>query len=443
MVEMDQRTFRHRAETFGFDTTTPWAFEALRLLYNVPRAYEPLVLAWERHHRGSRRTLERLNEMGFVAYQGPVIMDTRSGAVVEQTTRAVTRYVTTARGRRLLEAAAEDLRAVERAFPRTSGENLNAVLAMLEHLTLSGSHAQYGLSSAHAVELSGLADRTGRWWLGRLVAAGHVRALPRKVADAREVIPAHWRPTRLLTRQLSEVFEAFNSTTATLRHEFRLGRSRYLDDIDPARLGISGATDFDHDVQAQRILASLLLSPRCVTAGRVVVEPRYALPLRKASQPWEFDPAGPSVILYQPDAEMRERDENGQLKRCVVEYERYQTRRDGWSHIERFLGHLHTNTVGVEPAVLRFVVDSRQRVQSYVELIEAFADWALDHPDRMPCNNVQLAVAQASSVISARDPLDPRHWYRIALPQPDSATSQPVMHQKGKSPYEAYFTLRG
>lgn len=435
---MDQQTFRHRAETFGFDTPQPWAFEALRLLYNVPRAYEPLVLAWERHHRGTRRSLERLTDMGFAAYQPAVIMDTRTGSTSDTASRAVTRYVTTAKGRRLLVAANEDLRIVERTFPRTTEKNLSGVLTLLEHLDLQGSHARYGLSCAHVVTLSGLPPRSGRWWLRRLTETGHVRALPEKWGDAREVIPAHWRPTRLLTRQLGDAIDAFSDVPATVRHEFRLARSRYLEDIDPARLGISGATDFDHDVQAQRILSSLLLSPRCVTAGKVVVEPRYALPLRKATHPWSFDQDGPHVVLYQPDAELRERD--GQvLRRSVVEYERYQTRRDGWSHIERFLGYLQTNTPAVEPAVLRFVVDSRQRVRSYVQLIEAFADWALEHPELMPRNQVQLAVTRADVIVGVRDPLDPRHWFRIALPQADGSAGAPVLHDKGKSPYETYF----
>lgn len=434
---MDRQKFLHRAETFGFDSQ-PWALDALVLLYNVPRAYEPLVKAWELHYPGTSRALRRLVRMGFVTHQPPVVIDTRSGRTRDASSRSVRRFRTTAKGRRLLDDAEDDIRVLEDAFPKTTAKNLASVAALLAACELDGSHARYGLSAAHATELSGLCERSGRWWVARLTRAGYLRELPVRYADVREVIPAHWRPTRGLSRQLATVLAAFRPND-TLAVELRLDRSKYLGPIDPARLGISGATDFDHDVQAQRVLAALLASPRCVSQGRVLVEPRHFLPVHRAHDPWLFDKDGPSTVFYQPDAELRERGPGGELRRCVLEYERYQSRRDGWNHIERFLGYLHTKTLGLEPSVLRFVVDSNQRVRSYRELIEAFADWSLDHPDAMPLNDVTLAVSSVDAVLGASDPLDPRHWFVIKVSQPP-ADPQVVFHERGASPYDVYFT---
>lgn len=434
---MDRQSFAHRSETFGYPDA-PWATDTLRLLYNVPRAYEPLVRAWEGHYPHSRRALARLVKMGFVTYQGPVIMDTLSGDLAERATRSVHRYRTTSKGRRLLVAADEDIRILEDAFPRTSARNLSGVAALLANLDLDGSHARFGLSQAHAVALSGLADRSGRWWIARLVEAGYLRELPERYADIREVVPAHWRVTRALSNQFSDVLQAFDGPGA-LKVELRLERNRYLEDIDPARLGISGATDFDHDVEAQRVLSAVLNSSRCVAEGRIMVEPRHHLPVFKSHVPWRFDVNGPSSVFYQPDAEVRERTLDGRLRRCVVEYERFQSRRDGWNHIQRFLGYLHTKVLPFEPAVLRFVVDTPQRVASYRELIEAFCDWALDHPDAMPRNEVTLAVSSVPEVLGASDALDAHHWYLINLPSP---TKDPVVtiHAKTSSPYDEYFS---
>lgn len=435
VAAMDRRTFSHRAETFGFDTDEPWALDALRLLFNAPRAYEPLVRAYETRHRGTRRALRRLVGMGFVAYQPAVVMDTRTGLTAAKPTRVVARYRTTAAGQRILAAADEDLRTVESTFPRTGPGNLEGVLAILSTFDLEGSHRRWGLSSHHAIAASGMPERSARWWINRLVEAKMLRRLSDKVADVRAVVPAHWRVTRRLARQLDTVIDAFE-VPATLKLELRLRRGRYLGDIDPARLGVSGATDFDHDVQAQLVVGSMMRSARFAPEGLLVLEPRYYLPYESAARPWRFDPQGTSSLYYQPDAEIRERDEHG-VRRSVVEFERYQTRRDGWSHIERFLGYLHTRTLPFEAAVLRFVVDSDQRVASYVELIEAFCDHALERPELLVSNPVTLAVSSVSRVQAATDPLDWRIWHRLALPQ--GGTGAPVLHHVRHSPYDEFF----
>jgi hypothetical protein len=96
--------------------------------------------------------------------------------------------------------------------------------------------------------------------------------------------------------------------------------------------------------------------------------------------------------------------------------------------------------LGFEPAVLRFVVDSDARIRSYVPLIEAFTDYILDHPERLPTNPVTLAVTSAPRLLAAADPLDPRGWHRIRLPREGADTAgQPVLHRKA-TPYDDYFS---
>lgn len=430
--------FHRRAETLGFDTTEPWSFEAVRLVCTTPRAYAPLVEAWDRHRPGTLRALRRLVADGWVAHQRGVIVDTRTGELAPHPGPPVARYRTTAKGRRLLDAATEDLRTLEAAFPKAGSDNLAAVLTILEWCDLEGSHARYGLSGAYSANVAGMNARTGRWWINHLTDGGYLRRLERTYADVREVVPEHWRITRGLCRQLREVISAFDHPPSLIT-EFRLNRDRFLDDIDPARVGISGATDFDHDVEAQRIISALIDSPHCAHDGRFVVEPRYHLPLvRGAVARYEIGAEG--FVYYQPDAEIREIDEDGAARRSIIEYERYQSRRDGWDHIERFCGYLHTKALPFETAVLRFVVDSPQRVRSYVELIEAYADHLIDSPERRPAQRTWLAVSSVDRVLGAPDALDWGVWHRIELPSAEEGTPlAPVHHGKTRSPYDDYF----
>lgn len=440
---MARRSFVHRNETFGFDTTKPWALDSLSLLFHVPRAYQPLVGAWERRHPGTQRALNRLVDMDFVAYQGPVIVDTRTAELATAEGRKVARYRTTAAGHRLLVGAREDSRTLEDAFPHLNATNVIGLRNLLDAFDLDGSHAQYGLSVAHAVELSGLAGRSGRWWVRALGERNMIRELDVRHADVREVIPAHWRVTRLLCHQLIDVLDSFPDAPTALRADFRLSRSRFLDDIDPARVGISGATDFDHDIEAQRILSDLLLSSRCASRGVFSVEPRLNLPITTTQEPWTFAGAGNDTLFYQPDAIITERvdaaDGRSLTRRSIIEYERFQTRRDAWNHVERFLGYLHTMTLPMEAAALRFVVDSDSRVRSYVALIEAYCDYALDHTDQLPANNVTLAVSSSERLSAATDPLDENAWFRIALPA-GTDDAVPVLHPTERSPYDEYFS---
>jgi hypothetical protein len=424
------------------DTAEPWALPALRLLFHTPRAFEPLVTAWERHHPGTRAALDQLATLGFVAHQGPIIVDARTRQVTERQSRAVDRYRITAAGRRLLTAARDDRLLLTERFPKITAANADGVLELLAAFDIDASRARDGRSGPHAATECSLAPRTARWWIKHLHDAKLLRRLPNRSPDARATIPAHWRVTRSLCTQLRAVLRAYPEQWDVLHPEFRLHRERFLDDIDLTRVNAAGGTDYDHDVVAQEILATLLGSPRAVPTGVFDVEPRVVLAADDSSVPWRFDHAGGALVFSQPDALFIVAGDTN--CRAVLEYERFQSRRDAWAHLERFLGYLSLQTLPFEPAMLFFVVDTTARERGYVELIEAFADYALDHPERLPGNDVVLAVSSRPRLASAADPLDERSWFRVQLPRPDQRPPDAacVLHRTDQSPYSLYFAGR-
>lgn len=431
--------FAQRAETFGFDKSSPWALPALRLLFHAPRVFEPLRDSWEYHFPGTKAALERLVALGFVAHQGPVRVDVRTGTVAEQSSKPVARYRITAKGKRLLSSATEDLRELEDQFPRMAPANAEGVLDLLAAFNVATGRAPEGVSVAYAAGSTTLADRTARWWVPRLVERGYLRQLDIVAPDARVAVPQHWRVTRPLCRQLLAVTDAFPDPWASLRREFRLKRSRFLGDIDPGRVGVDGATDYDHDVHAQRICAQLLQSPHAQVQGIFALEPRLVLGVDMAEVPWEFTSNPNGDVFYQPDGVFID-NATGTSRRNIVEYERRQSRRDAWAHMERFLGHVALHTFAFEPAVLRFVLDSPGRERSYVELIEAFADYLIDHPDRTPENAVQLAVTSWPRLSAPGDPLGDDRWFRLELPSNTTGAVRCRIHSPTDSPYDSYFT---
>lgn len=438
-----QIPFPLRAEDFGLsDPSTSRVLPVLPLLFDSPRLYAPLAEAWDVRHPGTLATLRKLTADGWVAHQAGVVVDTRTGRPAAHATRPAPRYRTTAKGKRLLADATVDWRAMETAFPRATPENLQAVNGLLTICDVTAGDAAFGVSCPHATSQVRLPERTGRWWFAHLVDSGHLRRLDVELADVREVIPAHWRPTRMFAAQLAEAVRQLEQAPTHLGRTLRLRRDRFLGDIDPARVGVGGATDFDHDVTTQRVLASLLRSDRLLSDGVFAVEPRILLPLHTREEPWRVDVGGDDVKVYQPDAEIRERRDDGAVVRTVVEYERFQSRRDGWQHIAQFVGWAHTMTPA-QPACLRFVLGSASRARSYVELIEAYADWTIDNPDTVPASDVTLAVSTVDQLAGAPDPLDDRLWSRIRLPRPEGedhrCTGVPI-HPRDDTPYDLYFS---
>lgn len=431
--------FELRSETLGFDSTRPWSADALRLLFGVPRVFEPLARAWDRRRPGTLKALERLTDMGFVAYQDRIIANTVTGEVVERASRPVPRYRLTAAGDRLLRDIRSDSRALIRALPKTTPANRAGVLRLLEAADVSVSAAPHGLSGVYLRQAAGLSERTCRWWVSELIRKGLLRELPERVADAREVVPAHWRATRVLASHLREICRQRELPGAgmSLVEEYRLNRSRFLDDIVLARVGLSGATDYDHDIHTQEVLAALTRSERFLAGGLFDVEPSFRLSIDTQARPWRFDIAGDYGLVYQPDAQFREETPQG-LARTVLEYERHQTRRDGWNHIERFCGWLSQAVSPYETVFLRFVVDSDNRARSYAELLAAYRDWLDRNPHLRPRQQVTLFVTSRQRIEKGEDPLHSDLWWRVRLHSGDGVA---VLHPDRDTPYDAYFRV--
>ena len=190
--------------------------------------------------------------------------------------------------------------------------NIAGVVQLLQAFNLEDSHAKFGLVRARTRGRSARTAAVQREVVDppaprrRLPARarGEVRRRPGGRARALAGHPG-------AVPQLGEVVDAFDTgPDVAARSSSGCVAARFLGDIDPARVGISGATDFDHDVECQRILAALLRRRTCAADGIFAVEPRFSLPLDTSTRPWSFAAgAAGSSLSYQPDAELRERDE--------------------------------------------------------------------------------------------------------------------------------------
>ncbi|MFM7088738.1 MAG: hypothetical protein ACKOW9_04385 [Candidatus Paceibacterota bacterium] len=409
----------------------------LRLLYSTPRLYEPLLDSWEERDKGTTRIIKFLHKQGLVKMQDSIVVDTLKQKQAVKTSRAVQRYILTSKGKRLLNQTKEDTRKLSQEFKKITAAQENKLINLLECLSSSSNHTNDGISIPFLLSNTSMAPRTLRWWVGRLVKDGYVSMKSSKQADIREVIPKHYRPSRSLTTKIKNLIRE-GLLPETLYHELRLKRTKYLDDIAPSRLGLSGATDYDHDIQTQKILAKIVLSSNSSRNGIFVIEPRYSLAVLRSGEKLIFTQGLNDVVFYQPDAEMREIHNNINF-RAVLEYERYQNRKDAWSHIERFLGWVHLTAHPNERAILRFIVENDKRLRAYVELIEAFADHCLDNPEKVPLNDVTLTVTTISRIEKSDNALLDENWHRIKLPQSTETQRRPVLHIEETTPYNEYF----
>ncbi|MCP4794204.1 MAG: hypothetical protein GY882_12890 [Actinomycetia bacterium] len=434
--------FAQRSESFGFGTDQPWALHALRLVLNAPRSYEPLVDAWEGRFPGSKAALERLTDMGFVDYQGPLVFDTVSGAVADKPSRRVRRFVITSPGQRALASFRADARNFEDQFPKVTRPQAVCVLEFLSAFDVTLSNRRFGTSLARAASLGGFRDRRAQAWRDTLLDRKWIREIDEQHADVREVIPAHWRPTKLLCQQLTDVIDALPSAPDSLRVEFRTGRRRFRPDIEITRVGTGGVTDYDHDVTTCLVAAQLIAADSYMADGLFRMDGRLVLPVDESVRPWRFDSASSGSVFYLPDLECRARTTGSPLRRVVVEYERRATRRDGWSHLERFVGWMATSSHPAESADCLFVVDSNRKKAVYVGLVEAFASWADDRPELFPANPLTLGVTTLEELAAASDPLDANSWDRVVIEADTDAPRAPVLHPKrggASTPYELYF----
>lgn len=437
---MSTSKFLSKSQIFDLDKTDSAYIPVLKVLFNTPRLYEELYTALSQKIPNFKKVTAKLIEQGFVDKQDPIIVNTITGVETNRVSKPVHRYLLTRFGRKKLTHYLEDPEFFSGDFKKVDIKQRSKVIELLSLLDLQPPHSRYGLSVNHIKALINLNPRTLRWWLDILIEKEMIHLLDDKYGDTRVLIPSHMRVNKNLARQLETVVETLGGErNLVLLKSLRSKRSKYLADIKVARVGINGATDYEHDIDTQRILAKFVLSDSFAMSNLFEIEPRVALKAEKNnSGDYVFTDSGSSVIFYQPDALFKEKNMNGSFAYSFLEYERFQTRRDGWDHIEKFVGFMYQKTLPFETGVLRFVVDGKNRERVYVKLIEAFTDSVLDNPSLLPSNPLSIQVTTIESVLKSKNPLVDGIWHSIDLPTAQSKIQEPKLHS-GTNPYSDYF----
>ncbi len=446
-----RRTNAQRRETFGFETTQPWALDALRLVCNTPRVYPDLLQAWERCHPGSTAAVTRLTTGGFIDYQPAVIVNTITKQPAARTTPPSSRYRLTTKGRAALERWTEDIRYFDREFPYAKPANAPSVVKFVAEFNLQAAAGKVGMSLSGAVAQSGIAESAGKWWLKRLVTLKYLKLRPEKVADVRKVVPEHWRVNSKLRLQLKDTLEEFGEQWGHLVDDLQAHtRKAALQDVDPAQITLMGASSYTHDVNAASIAGALVESPLFTPGTFFRLEGVHNLGVHTDTYPWVFDTAGSNSTGYQPDVELRATEPSGMSRRVAVEYERYQSRADGWEHLEKFLGWVHLTSGPDEVNDCLFVVDTDRRLAAYLPVLEAFVTWVDENPLRAPRALMRVGITTESDLKAAADPLDVSSWTHLVIEPGEDTQRSPVLHRTkrkaskklavgGKRPYSPFY----
>ena len=429
-----------KLESFGFENKDPWSLPVIKLMFSLPRLYNPLALSYEKVYPGTIKYLKYLVKLGFLDYQNDIIIDTKTGMPKSKQSKPQSRYKLSSKGINFHKLIESDIRHLSDKYPKMLTRNYNNISKILTSLYLQDTHARFGISITHLADLSKMPTKTVRYWVEVFINDGYISKLNRKVSDTRAVIPAHYRVNKLFVKQLVSILETIEGGEV-LKKELKLDRGRFLKDINPMRVGISGATDYDHDVDTQVILSNLILSKNIQNNLLFRIEPKFPLYIEKNNNDYVFKKINHNKIYYQPDAQFIENIE-GVNYWSILEYERYQNRRDGWSHLEKFLGFVYINALQFEGGIIRFVVNSESRLKSYVKLIEAFADYLVTNKEFCPGNDIILAVTTLDNILSAKDPLDSKNWYRIVIPKDISTEKKILYHTEKSTPYNTYFSRK-
>ena len=429
-----------KSQSFDLEKDKSDYIEVFKVLYATPRLYKDLYNALCQKIPSFKRIMLKLVEQGFVAFQEDIIFNTITGAQAQKASKPVTRFILTREGKKKLQKYVEDPAFFDIDFKKVDASQRNKVVKILTFLDLQPPHSRYGLSVNHLLDLVDFNSRTLRWWLELLVSKNFIQVLPEKFGDVRVVVPAHFRVSRELSRQLETAVNAIGGErNLVLLKTLKLKRSKYLNDIKVARVGINGATDYEHDVDTQVILAKFVLSGSLALSNIFDIEPRITLKaFKNTSGDYVFTENGTSAVFYQPDALFKESQLTGSFAYSFLEYERFQTRKDGWEHIEKFIGFMSQKTLPFEQGILRFVVDGKNRQRVYVKLIEAFTDSVLDNYSLLPKNPLTIKVSTMQAVLNSSNAIKDDIWYSIDLPSGQSESPQPKLHS-GSNPYSDYF----
>jgi len=423
--------------TIGIEKIDSWEYPIIKLLFSFPRIYEPLIDSLDIVYPGLNKYLAKLKKIGFLDYQKGIIYNSRIDKKVDKKIKPQRRFRLTNKGKSFLENIKIDSRILTDYYPKIKIRNINNIINFLDILNLDDNISNQGISLSFISKKLNIPIKNVRYWTGIFSKKGFIKLLPNKISDAREIIPAHYRVNNKFTKHLKYILKNLENGELFIT-ELKLDRRKYLSNINPARIGITGATDYDHDIEVQKVLAKLILSSNIINPMNIISEPKFKIKIDKINGKITCVDNSSNHIYYQPDAFYNEIIDNIKYY-SILEYERFQNRRDGWLHIEKFLAYVHQNLYIFEGGIIRFVVSSEKRLKSYVDLLEGFTHYINENPKRMPNNNIIFSVTSTERIEKSKNALDSSNWFWIAINPEKSEKKEIIIHEENNTPYKSYF----
>lgn len=431
---MKKSNFAIRSETFNLEYGNMLSYSTLKLLFSVPRLYSPLLDGFEIQYPGSKKFIKKLSEYGMVDFQEAIILDTINNKITRKESNKVSHFFLTSKGKAFLKNVIEDDRVFRDKYSRATEENLYLLIKLLSLFNLPRSINSVGISIKYLNLNSQLPLRTIRWWVERFKEDGIIDESEYKLPDSREVIPSHFRINKNLSKHLIDINNSFNLNFSNdIVNDFRLNRSRYLDSIDSRNIGLNGSTDYDHDINVQKIIGNFLSKKIIEFDNSFLLEPRFNIPILIGSEKTTVSKLGKNKITYQPDATF-----NGVIKgensMVFLEYERFQSKIDGWEHIEKFIAHI--SLLPGSKFSLVFVVDSESRKKVYDKLILNFVNYISYFPERKPDKDIKLYSFVISDIVNTHFNFEKNiNSYNICKNEDDLVFSNAIINNKEKIKY--------
>lgn len=423
--------------TIRIEKIDNWEYPIIKLLYSFPRIYQPLIDSLDLVYPGLNKYLVKLNKIGFLDYQDGIIYNSRTGKKVDKKIKPQRRFKLTNKGKSFLADIKNDSRILTDYYPKIKLRNINNIINFLDVLNLDDNISNQGISLSFVSKKFNIPIKNVRYWTKIFSKNGFIKLLPNKISDAREIIPPHFRVNNKFTKHLKYILKNLENGEFFIK-ELKLDRRKYLLDVNPARIGITGATDYDHDIEVQKVLAKFILSSNIINPMNITAEPKFKIKIDKINGKIICVDNSSNHIYYQPDAFYNETIDSIKYY-SILEFERFQNRRDGWLHIEKFLAYVYQNLYIFEGAIIRFVVSSEKRLKSYVDLLEGFAHYINENPTRIPNNKIIFSVTSLERIEKSKNALDSSNWFWIAINIDKSDKKEIIIHDENTTPYKSYF----
>jgi hypothetical protein len=428
---------KNKSYTIRVEDIDSWEYPIIKLLYSFPRIYQPLIDSLEVVHPGLSKYLSKLKKLGFLDYQKGIIYNSRTDKKVDRKNKPQMRFRLTNKGKSFLLDIKNDSRILTDHYPKIKERNINNIINFLSILNLDDNISNQGLSLSYISKKLNIPIKNVRYWTDIFSKKGYIKLLPNKISDVREIIPAHYRVNKKFTKHLKHIINNLDNGEI-YKKELKLDRKKYLLNINPSRIGITGATDYDHDIEVQKVLSKFILSPNIINPMNISAEPKFKIKIDKLNGKIVCVDNSSKYLYYQPDALFNERIDEMKYY-SILEFERFQNRRDGWLHIEKFLAYIHQNIYIFEGSIIRFVVSSEKRLKSYVDLLEGFAHYISENQIQAPNNKIILSVTSFDRINNSINSLDSNNWFWIEINADKSDKKEIIIHDENNTPYKSYF----